>query len=291
MRSAAAVLAFALVAAGLAAGARAADPELARKAKALFFDRQYGPARDAWYAVLRQSRGAEADQAAFWIARASESLGESERAFGEYGAFLARRPADKALVEEARTNRVGLAAQLYKAGKRQHLDVVTAGLEDPARTVRYYAAFQLANLGPEVGRRAIPVLQRIIAQEKDEDLVNRAKVYLLKLDPQSLSRLEPGVRAEGHVIDRRAVDPPRTEGRTLHVRIYAPGMSRPKVTVNLPMALADLLFKSLPEDARRELWRKGYDADHFWDQLKKLGPTEIVDIEGDSGEKIQIWIE
>ena len=37
--------------------------------------------------------------------------------------------------------------------------------------------------------------------------------------------------------------------------------------------------------------RKGYDADNFWDQLKKLGPTEIIDIEGDDGEKIQIWIE
>jgi hypothetical protein len=274
-----------LVAAGLAGAARAADPELARKAKALFFDRQYAQARDAWQAVLGQSRGAEADQAAFWIARASESLGESERAFGEYGAFLARRPADKALVEEARTNRVGLAAQLYKAGKRQHLGVVTAGLDDPARTVRYYAAFQLANLGPDVGKRAIPVLQRIITEEKDEDLVDRAKVYLLKLDPRSLSRVEPGVSAEGRA------GAPRAEGRMLRVRIYERGGGRAKVTVNLPMALADLLFKSLPEDAKRELWRKGYDADNFWAQLKKLGPTEIIDIEGDDGEKIQIWIQ
>ena len=67
--------------------------------------------------------------------------------------------------------------------------------------------------------------------------------------------------------------------------------TRPKVTLNLPMTLAELLFKSLPEDAKRDLRRKGYDADNFWDQLKKLGPTEIIDIEGDDGEKIQIWIE
>ena len=274
-----------LLAASLAGAVRAADPELSRKAKALFFDRQYAEARVAWQAVLQQSRGPEADQAAFWIARASESLGESERAFKEYGVFLNRRPADKALVEEARTNRVGLAAQLYKAGQRQHLDVIYAGLDDPARTVRYYAAFQLASLGPDPGKRALPVLRRIIEEEKDEDLVDRAKLYLIKLDPQSLSRIAPRVSAEGHV------SAPRADVRMLRVRIFKEGFTRPKVTVNLPMTLADLLFKSLPEDAKRDLRRKGYDADNFWDQLKKLGPTEIIDIEGDDGEKIQIWIE
>jgi hypothetical protein len=284
MKTARAALALTLVAAGLAGPARAADPELARKAKALFFDRQYAQARDAWQGVLRQSRGAEADQAAFWIARASESLGESERAFKEYGAFLARRPADKALVEEARTNRVGLAAQLYKAGQRQHLDLLTTALDDPSRTVRYYAALQLANLGPSVGKRAIPLLCRIVREEKDEDLVDRAKLAMLKLDPQSAC-LQSSVRAEAQP------GPPRAEGRMLRVRIFEKGLTRPKVTVNLPMALADLLFKSLPEDAKRELWRKGYDADNFWAQLKKLEPTEIIDIEGDEGEKIQIWIQ
>ena len=274
-----------LLAASFAGAVPTADPERARKAKALFFDRQYAEARTAWQAVLLQSRGPEADQAAFWIARASESLGESERAFKEYGAFLARRPADKALVEEARTNRVGLAAQLYKAGQRQHLDLIYAGLDDPARTVRYYAAFQLASLGPDPGKRAIPVLRRIIEEERDEDLVDRAKLYLIKLDPQSLSRIAPRVSAEGHV------SAARSEARMLRVRIFKEGLTRPKVTVNLPMTLAELLFKSLPEDAKRDLRRKGYDADNFWDQLKKLGPTEIIDIEGDAGEKIQIWIE
>ena len=49
--------------------------------------------------------------------------------------------------------------------------------------------------------------------------------------------------------------------------------------------------KELPEEAKRDLRRKGYDADNFWAQLRKLGPTEIINIEGDEGEKIQIWIE
>jgi hypothetical protein len=286
MKKAGVLAGLVLAAVGLAGSARAADPELARKAKALFFDRQYAEARDAWQAVLQRSpRGPEADQAAFWIARASESLGEGERAFREYGAFLARRPADKALADEARTNRVGLAAQLYKAGQRQHLDVLVAGLDDPSRTVRYYAALQLANLGPDAGKRALPMLCGIVKDERDEDLVDRAKLAILKLDPQSSCLRSSSVRAEARP------GPERAEGRMLRVRIFEKGLARPKVTVNLPMALADLLFKALPEDAKRELLRKGYDADNFWAQLKKLGPTEIIDIEGDEGEKIQIWIE
>ena len=281
---AARVAAALLAAAAVAGSVRAADPELSRKAKALFFDRKFAEARDAWQAVLQGSRGPEADQAAFWIARASESLGEPERAFQEYGAFLARRPADPALVEEARTNRVGLAAQLYKAGQRQHLDVLTAALTDSSRTVRYYGALQLASLGSEVGKRALPMLCRIVSEEKDEDLVDRATLAILKLDRQSPC-LRPSVKAEGHVADTRA------DVRMLRVRIFDKGAARAKVTVNLPMALADLLFKSLPDEAKHNLRRKGYDADNFWQQLKKLGPTQIIDIEGDEGEKIQIWIE
>jgi hypothetical protein len=283
MTTARAVGVFLLAAAGFAGSVRAADPELARKAKALFFDRKYAEARTTWQAVLQGSRGTEADQAAFWIARASESLGESERAFGEYGAFLARRPADQALVEEARTNRVGLAAQLYKAGQRQHLDVLTAALTDSSRTVRYYGALQLASLGPEVGKRALPILCRVVEEEKDDDLVDRAKLAILKVDPKS-SCLQSSVKAEGQAGAAHDV-------RMLRVRVFEKGASRAKVTVNLPMALADLLFKSLPEEAKRKLRLKGYDADNFWEQLKKLGPTQIIDIEGEEGEKIQIWIE
>jgi hypothetical protein len=61
--------------------------------------------------------------------------------------------------------------------------------------------------------------------------------------------------------------------------------------VNLPVALAELVFKSLPDEARQQLRSKGVDADNFWDRLKKLGPTEIIDIRGEDGEKIQIWME
>jgi hypothetical protein len=75
------------------------------------------------------------------------------------------------------------------------------------------------------------------------------------------------------------------------VRIYEKGGAKPKVSVNLPVALAEMVFKSLPDSAKGELKLKGYDADNFWDRLKKLGPSEIITIEGDDGERVQIWLE
>ena len=265
----------------LAAPGIADDTERLRNAKTLFFDRQYTEARRAWQGILAEASGAEAEAAAYWVARCSENLKEDERALGEYADYLARRPADRVLAEEARTSRVGLAARLCRAGKRQHLPVLKEALADPSRTVRYYAALQLSSLGAPAGLAAIPVLQKIVAEEKDEDLVERAKLGLLRLDPGALSRAVSTPPPSGH---------PRGAS-WIRVRIYEKGSDRPEVSVNLPVALAEMVFKSLPDDAVRELKLKGYDAGNFWDRLKALGPTEILRIEGEKGERIEIRLE
>ncbi|HXB53555.1 MAG TPA: hypothetical protein VN461_02165 [Vicinamibacteria bacterium] len=252
------------------------DAERLRAAKTLFFDRKYAEARQAW-ATLAEVKGPDAEAAVFWMARCSENLGESARALAEYTAYLDRRPADRALSQEARTSRVGLAARLYKGGEKGHLPILKEALGDPSKTVRYYAAFQLGGLGPDVGQPAVPVLKRILEEEKDEDLVERAKLYLLRLDPGALTRARPV--------------PGLGEAGWLRVRIYSRGQSRPEVSINLPMALAEMVFKSLPDEVRTELGHRGYEAGKFWEQLKKLRPAEILSIEGKDGDRVQIWIE
>jgi len=278
-------LAASLVAALLlpAAAWAQADAEKLRAAKALFFDRQYAEAREAWQGVRDSSRGPDAQAALYWIARCSESLGESERALGEYSDYLATRPSDRTLVEEAKTSRVAVAVKLTKAGKTQHLGVARDALADPSRTVRYFAALQVASLGPEAGKAAVPVLREILAKEKDEDLVERAKIQLIRLDRNALAEAPP-----------EPPRPPATKARQagwVRVRIYERGASKPQVAINLPVALADLLFKALPDDAVADLKREGYDARTFWERLKKTGPAEILTIEGNDGERIQVWIE
>ena len=133
-----------------AAALAQADAERLRAAKALFFDRQYAEAREAWQAVRETGRGTDAQAALYWVARCSESLGESARALDESRAFLAARPGARTLVEEAKTSRVALAVKLAKAGKTQHLAVAQDALADPSRTVRYFAALREALGSQEV---------------------------------------------------------------------------------------------------------------------------------------------
>jgi hypothetical protein len=59
----------------------------------------------------------------------------------------------------------------------------------------------------------------------------------------------------------------------------------------MPFALAELVFKSLPDEALDELRAEGYDAQNFWEKLREMGPTDVIDIEGDHGERVRIWTE
>jgi tetratricopeptide (TPR) repeat protein len=258
------------------------DPEALRQAKALFVDRQYAESRAAWQEILDASGAKDAPAAPYWIARCSESLGESERALGEYGRYLATRPADRALAEEAKTSRVSLAVKLAKRGEPAHTGIALAALGDASKTVRYFAALQVGSLGPEQGKAAIPVLKEILAKEEDDDLVDRAKLLLIRLDRSALPPLAPA--------------PPRSAARGqqaswVHIRIYEKGESKPNVAINLPVALADLVFKALPDSAVEDLRKEGYDARRFWEALKKTGPAEILTVEGKDGERVQVWLE
>jgi tetratricopeptide (TPR) repeat protein len=258
-----------------------ADAEALRQAKALFFDRQYKEARAAWQEVLDAGGSSDAPAALYWVARCSESLGESERALSEYGRYLAARPADRTLAEEAKTSRIALGVKLAKAGQPAQAKIAREGLTDPSRTVRYFAALQLASLGPQLGKPAVPVLQEILAKEKDEDLVERAKLALLRIDRSALPAAAPA-------------PPERPRGRAaawVRIRIYEKGESKPNVAINLPVALADLVFKALPDEAIADLRKEGYDARSFWEALRKTGPAEILTVEGKDGERIQVWLE
>jgi len=262
------------------------DPAALAKAKALYFDRDYAAAREAWQAV-RAGGGRDAEAARYWIARCSEGLRENARALAEYDEFLAARPSDRMLVEEAKTSRVALAVRMAKAGDATRTSIAREALQDPNRTVRYFAALQLASLGPEAGRPAVPALLEIVDREQDEDLVERAKLALVRVDRDALARAQ-GARAP------REAPPPSRGGREaswVRVRIFEKGSDHPKLAINLPVALAELVFKSLPEDAVADLRKEGYDAASFWQKLKKLGPTEILTVEGGEGERIQIWLE
>ena len=263
-----------------------------RAAKELVFDKKYAEARSAWQQILASASGGQAETAAYWVARCSESLGENERALREYGQFLDKKPADGTLAEQALTSRVGLATKLVRGGQRQYLSVLNAALSDSNKTVRYYGALQLGSLGKDLGQPAVPTLKEILTKEKDEDLVERAKLMLLRLDPSALADVPRSAPAPRTSIAPSPSEAPAVRPASwIRVRVYEKGGKDPQVSINLPLGLAELVYKSLPDDARRDLKLKGYDADNFWDRLKKLGPTEILSIDGKDGERVQIWLE
>src|SRR4029453_15926142 len=112
------------------------------------------------------------------------------------------------------------------------------------------------------------------------------KLKLLRLDPQALSA---PVLAGPSVRPPKGGHPP--EATWLKIRIYQEPKAEPVSSVYFPVGLADLVFDSLPDDAREELRKEGFDAENFWKRLKKLGPAEIVEIKGEDGELIKIWLE
>jgi hypothetical protein len=164
------------------------------EAKALFFDRKYEESRAKW-AEIAASKGASSEAATYWIARCSESLGDGERAFREYGAFLDLPPADARLAEEAEISRIGLATKLTRAGKAGFLTAVIRSLGDDRSSVRYFGALQVGSL-PNLAdaRKATTVLKEIVTSSKDPDLVERAKLQLLRIEPKSVTEAPP-VRA------------------------------------------------------------------------------------------------
>ena len=118
---------------------------------------------------------------------------------------------------------------------------------------------------------------------------------LLRLDPSALldTRTAPAsaLAPRASTVPASRDAPAPRAASWIRVRIYEKGGKDPQVSINLPLGLAELVYKSLPDDARRELKLKGYDVDNFWDRLKKLGPTEILSIDGKDGERVQIWLE
>jgi len=265
------------------------------QAKALFFDRKYEESRAQWTEIAA-AKGPSTEAATYWIARCSESLGESERAFREYGAFLDLPPADARLAEEAEISRIGLATKLTRLGKPGFLTAVIRSLGDDRASVRYFGALQVGSL-PNLAdaRKAANVLKEIVTSSKDPDLVERAKLQLLRIEPKSLGdpatvKTARPTPTPGASIRKPGPDSdPEGPARLLRIRITKGG--KQTVAVTVPFSLAEFVFSSLPESTKHGLQLKGYDAEGFWKRLRNLNIKELVSIVGENGETIEIWVE
>jgi type II secretory pathway component GspD/PulD (secretin) len=222
-----------------------------------------------------------AGQALFYKGECLSALRGRERdALRAYKAYIRLDDAKPSLVEESEGSVIDLAFDLYQAGDASALRDVESRLGHPNKVVRYYAAYKMSLVSDKKQAvKAVPVLSQIVETEKDQELLDRARIALLRVSPESLKSAE-----------ERQPRPSDMTGRTLHLRIRAAGHKEPAVSLNIPFALADLALSALDEEDKAELRKKGYDVNRIMSEMAK-SKESILRIVGEDGTVFEIWID
>ena len=253
------------------------DEKLFQEAKILIFDKEWKDAQEKLEELLEKyPDSAWYSQAVFYRAKClEERKGKELEALKAYRDYIKRKNRSKSLTEDSELSIIGLAYELYKEGKRSYLSEIEKRLSSSNRVVRYFAAIRLSQVEEKkVASRAVPVLMEIIEKEKDDELRDRAKIALLRVDPGVLKDLEEERSVRG--------------ARLLKIRVWKDGELTLKI--NIPWALADLALGSIEEEEKAALKKEGYDLDTITKTLIEAG--EIIYIEDkEEGTIIKIWIE
>lgn len=173
------------------------------------------------------------------------------------------------LKQEAEISIIDMNFALYeKTGKDKYAEEIVRYLKSKNDVVRYYAAFILSKVkNKTIASKAVPILKQIIAQETDQELVNRAKLALLRIDPRYLQTKKPGSLVFQAINKKTKIE---------------------TFLLKIPFALVSLAMDSLPKDAKEELKEEGYDLDAILKTVVEKG--EILKIESEDS-IFKIWIE
>ena len=253
------------------------DEKLFQEAKVLIFDKEWKDAQEKLEDLLEKYPDSPwYSQAVFYRAKClKEQKGKKLEALKAFQDYIKQKDRSKSLAEDSELSIIDLAYELYKDGKRSYLDEIEKRLSSSNRVVRYFAAIKLSQVEEKkVASRAVPVLKEIIKKEKDDELRDRAKIALLRVDPGALKDLEE--------------ERPVRKARLLKIRVWKDGELTFKV--NIPWALADLALGSIEEEEKASLKKEGYDLDTIMKTLAEAG--EIIHIENkEEGTIIKIWID
>jgi len=253
------------------------DKKLFEEAKILIFDKEWKKAQEKLEQLMDEYPDSRwFSQAMFYRAKCLKEQGGKERdALKAYQEYIKRKDRSSSLIVDAEGDIIELAYELYEKGGRSYLSEIEERLAHSNRVVRYIAAIVLSQVeDKKVTAKAVPVLKEIIQKEKDHELRDRAKIALLRIDPDALKELEDEM--------------PESRALLLKIRIWKHGKLTLKI--DIPWALADLVFGSMSEEEKAELRREGYDPDTITKTLMQKG--EIITIENpEEGTVIKIWIE
>jgi len=253
------------------------DEKIFQEAKILIFDKKWEAAQAKLEEVLEKYPNSPLfSQAVFYRAKCLEEQGGKElEALKAYKNYLELKDRSTSLAEEAEISIIDLSLKLYESGQRSYLEELEKRLSSSNRVIRYYAAFQLSYAkDKKVAAKGIPVLKEIIEKERGDELRDKAKIALLRIDPNSLKGLEEE----------------RYEAKTkiLKIRVYEHG--KETVKIDIPWALADLALRAISERNRTMMKESGYDLDRIMKELSEF-KGNFITIEGENGTVIKIWIE
>ncbi len=254
------------------------DEELFYEARILFLDMKWKKAQKKLDELLEKYPNSRwFSQALYWKAKClQEQEGKELEALDTYKSYARRNDRTKILIEEAEVAIIDLASKLYNKGKRSYLKEIEKRLSHSNRVIKYYAAFELSYVKDKrVAAKAVPVLKKILENESDDRLRDKAKIALLRIDPSALKDFE-----EKRYERKIAV---------LKIRIYKKGQTKPEVKINIPWALADLALRAISEENKVMINEEGYDLDSLRKRLLEYR-GEIIRFE-DKDTIIEIWID
>jgi tetratricopeptide (TPR) repeat protein len=269
------VLACLCSAGSLSAADAESEKEIFDRARLALFDRQPDRALKELNRLMEVfPKTSYYPQVLFYKGKCYEEKKTPGKALEYYNRFL-ELSRNESLRESATTGIIDMNFQLYEeTGKTKYLGKIVQLLKSRNDVVRYYAAFKLSYAKDKsIASEAVPVLRKIIKEERDRDLVDRAKICLLRIDPDHLKKLSK---------------PKSLASRVLRIQVYDKKTKRTSFSFNFPFVLAQLALDSLPENEKKTLRKKGYDVDKIVDTLVETG--EILRIESEDA-VIKLWIE
>jgi tetratricopeptide (TPR) repeat protein len=253
------------------------DQELFQEAKIMIFDKEWENAQEKLEELLEEFPDSPLySQALFYLGRTLENQkGEEQEAISIFKRYILHSESSEVLAQEAETSIIKLAFVLYERGRKSYLKEIKTRLYRPNRVVRYYAAFRLSYLEDKrEAREAFPVLKEILEKEEDQELVDKAKIAILRIDPDYFQDYEEQREERRLMLLKFRVVDKRTRAETF--------------SLSIPWALADLALANIPEDAKAELRSEGYDLDRIFKEVIEGG--RIIEIETKEI-IIKIWIE
>jgi hypothetical protein len=169
------------------------DERLFQEAKILIFDKEWKKAQEKLEKLLDEyPESPWFSQAMFYRAKCLKEQRDKERdALNAYQDYLERKDRSRSLSEDAEKDIIEVAYKLYQKGRRSYLSEIEKRLSHSNRVVRYVAAIVLSQVeDKKAAAKAVPVLEEIIQKERDDELRDRAKIALLRIDPDVLKDLE-----------------------------------------------------------------------------------------------------